>query len=79
MAYGELLNLDCRETLISKNPCVRKAGPGPEGKRCKSCAHLISITYANTYHKCELRQNTHGPATDHRVNWPACAMFKDKG
>ncbi len=59
------------------NPMVYGYGPGPEGKKCKHCAHLGVKRMGNTYYKCTLRHNTNGPATDHRVNWPACSKFKE--
>lgn len=58
------------------NPCIRVYGAGPEGKRCKHCAHLYVKTYSNRYFKCDLRKNTNGPATDHKMNWAACAKFE---
>lgn len=78
MAYGDLIKLDGREILTEINPCRRGYGPGPEGAKCKTCVHLVSLQYANTYHKCDLRQNTHGPGTDHRLNWKACAKYQTK-
>ena len=58
------------------NPCVRTHGLGPAGAKCKTCSLLYRTTgYSNTYFKCELRPYTHGPATDHRANWPACAKY----
>lgn len=51
-------------------------GPGPTGMVCKQCRHLERWDYSKTYFKCGLRLNTHGPATDHRANWAACAKFE---
>jgi hypothetical protein len=59
------------------NPLRRGYGPGPEGKRCKQCDHMIIKRYAGKYFKCSLRYNTNGPATDHRANWLACSKFKE--
>lgn len=54
-------------------------GSGPEGKRCKDCAHHWSHQECTKrYHKCGLVKATGGPATDIRVRTPACAKFKDK-
>ena len=58
------------------NPMVAAWGRGPEGETCAHCAHLYGKQYANTYWKCDLRANTGGAATDHRVRWPACAKFE---
>lgn len=74
--YGYLMKFKGREISQEPNPCRRLLGPGPDGARCKSCKRLDSLSYARTYYKCELRQNTHGPATDHRVNWRACAKYE---
>ena len=62
-----------REEMI--NPCVYVHGLGPEGEKCKHCAHLWKNQRAQTYFKCELRVFTNGPGSDHRANWPACAKF----
>ncbi|WP_244410570.1 hypothetical protein [Parageobacillus thermoglucosidasius] len=43
--------------------------------KCKHCQHLFYKQFSNKYWKCALRQNTNGPATDHRVNWRACGRF----
>lgn len=60
------------------NPCVAFYGAGPAGKRCKECAHLVMwLDHGNgRIYKCDLRKNTSGAATDHRVNWPACARWQ---
>lgn len=58
------------------NPMVVLYGKGP-AEKCKSCNNLIRIQPGqNKYYKCELRGITHGPGTDHRVNYRACAMYK---
>lgn len=59
------------------NPLLRVYGPGPEGARCGSCVHLFRVGgVAGRYYKCDLRRNSAGPASDHRVRWPACARFE---
>lgn len=58
------------------NPCVGLFGKGPEGKTCRTCAHLIRKGRGKTYIKCALRRNTNGPATDHRARWMACAKYE---
>lgn len=57
------------------NPMVLGYGPGPEGKKCKSCIHLYGKRMTKTYYKCGLRRDTNGPATDHKVNWPSCSKY----
>jgi hypothetical protein len=60
-----------------KNPMVVAYGKGPDGTRCKTCDHLCIIQPGqNTYNKCKIRGITHGPGTDHRVNYAACARYK---
>lgn len=68
---------DVRYTRNHKNPMLA-FGPGPDGMRCKDCRHLYGVRYANTYWKCRKRGDSGGPATDHRVRWPACAKFEPK-
>lgn len=58
------------------NPCIPAYGRGPENTRCRGCKFLIRKHYSKVYYKCKLRGNTNGPATDHRVNWPACGKFE---
>ncbi len=48
--------------------------------RCKECASLRRFFYhTKTYNKCQRYGITHGAATDWRLNWPACGLFKDRG
>ena len=60
-----------------RNPCVHWFGPGPEGSACRTCRNLEAHGGGSqrTWYKCALRAPG-GPATDHRVNWPACAQYK---
>ena len=51
---------------------------GPEGKRCKDCAHHYIKSCANTYHKCDQVMETNGPGTDIRVGWQACERFTQR-
>ena len=60
------------------NPCVSIYGQGKPGQTCKGCDHLRALIYAKTYYKCDLRQNTHGTKTDHKVRWPSCAKYEKK-
>lgn len=61
------------------NPCIALYGPGPEGAKCKDCSLLGAIKHDATWYKCKLRNNTHGRASDHKVRWPACGKFQQKG
>lgn len=61
----------------TSNPCVIAFGPGPEGATCSDCVHLFRVGgVAGRYYKCDLRRVSSGPATDHRVRWPACARYE---
>ena len=60
------------------NPLAQKHGAGPEGTKCKTCKHLTYNHGAHKkYYKCRCRGITCGPATDHRVNWPACKLYEE--
>lgn len=59
------------------NPMVMTYGKLPGNRKCKTCSHLFYKRFANKYYKCELRKNTGGPATDHRVNWDACNKYQE--
>jgi hypothetical protein len=61
------------------NPCVRLWGPGPEGKKCKTCDLLHCRQYGKRYYKCGLRRDSACAATDHRVGWAACAKYEEEG
>lgn len=52
----------------------RKFGTTPD-QRCGACTHLVRREMAGTYFKCSLYGDTHGPATDWRLRWPACGRF----
>jgi hypothetical protein len=71
---GQLVNVkDVRKKL---NPLIRSFGEGPKGQRCKNCKHLYGKQYSKIYYKCELRGDTNGTKTDHKINWPACGKFE---
>lgn len=64
---------------IVLNPMIRIFGTGPQGTKCKMCRSLVIIQPGqNKYYKCEKRGITHGPATDHRVNWQSCGKYAEK-
>lgn len=59
------------------NPMVLKHGQ-LQGKRCKDCVYLEYRCHGSKFFtKCTLRGITHGPGTDHLVNWEACNQFRD--
>lgn len=61
------------------NPMVYKHGPGPEGKRCKTCRHVVSIRPGqNRYWKCDRRSLSHSQTSDHRLKWPACRLYEEE-
>lgn len=60
------------------NPCVRWLGKGPEGKKCRTCAHIVCRAFSKRYYKCDIRPITGGPATDHRLKWNACAKYEER-
>lgn len=70
---------EAKATPTEPNPCVRLYGKGPEGKTCKDCALLWCHGRAtHRFYKCKLRTFTHGPGSDHKVRWNACAKFEPK-
>lgn len=73
-----LFTLDGKELHAEPNPCVYVFGPGPEGKTCKTCAHLVRRDYAKTYYKCDKRSMSRSEATDHRVGWRACGKYEEE-
>lgn len=49
-----------------------------EGAKCGDCVHFYGVSYANTYYKCRLFGDSHGPATDWRVRFVACGKFEPR-
>lgn len=45
------------------------------GHHCGDCGHMKRRNMGGTYIKCDLN-DTHGPATDIRLSWPACSQWK---
>ena len=74
------LTTDGRELTVprSVNPCIALYGPGPEGMTCGRCDQMYYVEYARRYWKCGVRDNTGGPATDHRRGWPTCGKFQQR-
>lgn len=56
------------------------SGTGPAGETCRTCKHLCHTGHDGKYLKCGLCREmwTHGPATDLRARWPACAKWETK-
>jgi len=48
------------------------------GRKCESCVHLFARKMSRTYYKCDLTVVTWGPASDWRVNWGACGMWRER-
>lgn len=78
------LSADARRTLRNRQMIERGRHPVTNAplldpgwnRTCGDCDHHFSHTRNQTWHKCELNA-THGPATDIRVGWPACAKFRE--
>lgn len=48
-----------------------------DGATCGNCRFQRVFDYhGQTYHKCTLNHNTHGPATDLRVKWRGCDKWE---
>ena len=63
--------------VVSPNPMVRLAGPGPETATCGACLHQLERRMSRSYWKCSKRGDlTRGSATDQRKRWRACALFQ---
>lgn len=79
MVFGEISKAEAEKKfgiVAMKNPCIALYGPDPMGRTCKTCKHLYLKQYSGRYYKCDLRKNTNGPGTDHRVKWPACGKYE---
>lgn len=76
MSYFEALDKWLAEHPPNKNPMVNKRGLDPYGRKCKSCEFLIKKEFSKNYYKCQLRGDTNGMKTDHRLSWDACKLFE---
>ena len=71
-----LFDVKVSEHLANPNPCVRLYG-FHKGAKCKTWVHLyLQGGVSGRYYKCDLRKNTRGPGTDHRVRWDACGKYE---
>ena len=65
-----------RDNCAKTNPMPIALGPGPEGRRCRECVHLITYQMGKRWFKCDLREHSNSTRTDHRALWPTCAKFE---
>lgn len=70
--------LSDEQNVESVNPCVNVYGRGPLEKMCRTCSHIKIRTFRRNYYKCDLRRDTRGPGTDHRLFWPSCSKYEEK-
>lgn len=81
LVFGEISKAEAEKKFgiaAIKNPCIAIYGPDPMGRSCKTCSHLYAHRHSRVYYKCDFRKDTHGPGSDHRVNWPACGKYERK-
>lgn len=77
------LSADQRRTIkrrrlleLGINPATRRPFRVPLGETCGSCAHHRAARAGNSrFHKCDLNRSS-SAATDIRVSWPACDLWK---
>lgn len=65
--------------INNSNPCVRAFGLKGSGIKCKDCIFLYSHKPSmKKYYKCEKRDFTLGPGSDHRLKWDACSKYQPR-
>ncbi len=77
------LSADRRRTLRRRiileqgyHPATRRR-LAENGMTCGDCAAHMAFAYATrTFYKCRFAGVSNGPATDIRVSWPACELFR---
>jgi len=74
--FGEIQKLK-RTTKKKQLSWMHHTHRTTEGKKCGDCEHFIRKQYANVYFGCLKYGDTGGAATDWRVNWEACGLFKE--
>lgn len=75
--FGNTLKILSNGKVQKGNPMVTAWGSDKENRKCKNCKHLYYKSFSKRYYKCELRGDTNGPGTDHKVNFPACQKYED--
>lgn len=77
------LSTDRRRTIRRRqllaagtHPTTKRALRTPAGETCGSCANLVEHRLGRTYWKCGAIPLTGGPATDVRLSWPACNLWR---
>lgn len=60
------------------NPLIRVYGPGPDGAKCRDCQFQFFREFAKKYSKCEKREVSSSPKTDHNSRYQACGLFRPK-
>jgi hypothetical protein len=58
------------------NPMIAAYGEGPEGARCRTCAHLTCEQYKEPYYKCKFVGWRDGMRRSHNYYWPACGKYE---
>lgn len=55
-------------------------GTGPEGRRCRDCAHCVRIQLSRAYHKCLRNRGrwAHSSTTEINTRSPACRLFESE-
>lgn len=49
-----------------------------EGKRCRTCRHLVGHEWSRIYWKCDLTRMSRGAKTDWGRSWPACGKYEEE-
>ncbi len=66
------------KSVIRTQRMIARYGPGPEGKRCKTCKHLTYTLANKKFFKCLLYGNTASVATDWRCTQEACGRYEEE-
>ncbi|AUD00969.1 hypothetical protein [Spirosoma pollinicola] len=79
--FGEEIPMPVKSGKPGKpktNPLIPVYGEGPAGKKCKDCQFQFFRQYAKSYSKCEKREVSSSPKTDHNSRYQACGLFQPK-
>jgi len=82
-SYTRRLTIRRRATLAAgRHPAtglglLRLTDPPQRAMRCGDCSQATKVSGGGqAFWKCQRAGITHGPATDIRISWPACAAFE---
>ena len=74
----DIMVRDKKNRIIRRRPYWKDYGKGPDGTRCKDCAHIGYVEFSKRYYKCGRVPISHGPGTQIATTDIACSFLEEK-